>query len=241
MKHDAIVRPGARRGMPLTALLTLLLVALACSGEGAKELSADARQAIADELLTRLERDQYYRGFDYSAAPDTTRRRVMQEAIRADSSNLAYMRELVARIGWPDSERFGPDAASAAFVLVQHADRDPEFQARMLTEMTAAVERGEASARDLAFLIDRVRVKQGRPQVYGTQYDVARDSLGNVVLGPDGRPRYVIPVVEDVEMLDSRRAAVGLNAWAAYEEDMARLQGRTSVERPQRDTLRAAS
>lgn len=213
------------------------LVVGGCSGSQQRDLTAEERTTIENELRARLERDQYYRAFDYSTASDSARREMMREAMSVDSANLVYIRQLVDSIGWPDSGRFGAEAARAAFLLVQHADRDPEFQARMLPELTAAVNRGEASARDLAYLVDRVRVKQGRPQVYGTQYDIMRDSAGNVSRGADGKLQYRIPVVVDPNRLDERRAAVGLQPWADYEQEMAKMQDRAPVPRPLADTL----
>ena len=208
-----------------------------CSQGRQSPLTEQERSAIASELLARLEQDQYYRAFDYSTAADTTRRRMMREVTSVDSANLAYIRQLVDSIGWPGGDRFGADAAHAAFMLVQHADRDPDFQARMLPQLTAAVERGEASPIDLAYLVDRVRVKQGRPQVYGTQYDVAKDAAGNVTAGPDGKLRYLIPVVVKPDELDARRAAAGLKPWSEYEREMAQLHGRAPVPTPRPDTL----
>lgn len=108
----------------------------------------------------------------------------------------------------------------------------------MLPLLASAVERGEGSASDLAYLTDRVRVKQSLPQVYGTQYDVARDSTGAITRAPDGRLRYLIPVVVDIEGLDERRAAVGLGPWSEYEQGMAELHGRPPVAAPRPDTTR---
>ncbi len=42
--------------------------------------------------------------------------------------------------------------------------------AQCLLLMEQAVSKGEASAKDYAYLLDRVRMNQGRPQVYGTQF-----------------------------------------------------------------------
>lgn len=222
----------------VVVLCTPGLISACGSAGGERELSAVDRDRITTELIDRLQRDQFYRTFDYSTAPDSVRRRLAQEASVTDSTNLVYIKALVARHGWPDAERFGKDAAHAAFVLVQHADKDPQFQEQMLPLVADAVERGEASARDMAYLIDRVRVKQGRPQVYGTQYDVLRTEAGGALLGPDGKLQYLLPVVVDAERIDERRATVGLGPWAEYEKRMAESQGRVAQREPRPDTTR---
>ena len=71
------------------------------------------------------------------------------------------------------------------------------------------MEAGEASARDQAYLEDRVRIFSGQPQLYGTQFMYDKDEL---------KPQPI----EDPEHLDERRAAVGLGPFAEYEALMRR-------------------
>jgi hypothetical protein len=70
--------------------------------------------------------------------------------------------------------------------------------------LRGAVADGEASPGNLAYLEDRVRVHDGRPQLYGTQFTVADGEL---------QPSPI----EDPQRLDARRAAAGLDTFAAYE------------------------
>lgn len=114
-----------------------------------------------------------------------------------DRVNTARMKEIVAQYGWPGHSLVGEEGALAAWLLVQHADEDVGFQKHCLELLRTAVAAGEASAKHLAFLTDRVRVNEGKPQLYGTQLK-ARD--GN----------WESADIEDVARLDERRAAVGL-------------------------------
>ncbi len=76
--------------------------------------------------------------------------------------------------------------------------------------LSDAVAGGEASARDLAYLTDRVRVNHGREQIFGTQIRNVEDEV-------------VIPwPVEDRKHLDRRRAEVGLHPISRYKRDFAR-------------------
>jgi hypothetical protein len=70
--------------------------------------------------------------------------------------------------------------------------------------LAEAVDQGEATQRQLAYLTDRVRMNEGREQLYGTQLAGVRD--GTVVPWP----------FENSEQLDARRAAVGLAPFAEY-------------------------
>ncbi|KAK0351541.1 hypothetical protein LTR94_024562, partial [Friedmanniomyces endolithicus] len=56
-------------------------------------------------------------------------------------------------------------ASNAAWLMAQHADRDPQFQAMM----EPLVKSGEVSLANYAYLFDRIAVGADRPQRYGTQ------------------------------------------------------------------------
>jgi len=216
-------------------LLILALVAAGCGGPRSpseRTLGAEDVDSLRQGLIERGERDQYYRGLDYGTMDDSTRGRLFAEGTATDSANTAWLKEVVAAVGWPDSTRFGAEAARAAFLLVQHADRDPDFQAEMLPLLGEAAERKEIDAKQLAYLTDRVRVKQSLPQVYGTQYSADTLPDGSVIADDEGHLHYLLPIVEDIEHLDDRRAAVGLDPWWEYEARMARLHERPAADRP---------
>ena len=73
----------------------------------------------------------------------------------------------------------------------------------------AATEKGETSRKHLALLTDRVRVRQGKPQLYGTQFS-----------SKQGGPLIAEPI-EDEGHLDQRRLSVGLSTMA---EEVRRIQ-----------------
>jgi hypothetical protein len=120
-----------------------------------------------------------------------------------DAKHTARMKAIIAEHGWPGRSLVGEDGAHAAWLLAQHADSS--FMAQCLPLMERAVAAGEASPKDYAYLLDRVRMNQGKPQVYGTQFTSGAD--GKLVLYP----------VEDAEHVDERRRAVGLESMAEYE------------------------
>jgi hypothetical protein len=126
---------------------------------------------------------------------------------RIDTDNTAWIKTVIAKHGWPGTALVGDQGADDAWLLVQHADRDPEFQRQALELLKSAVEADDAPARHLAYLTDRVLVDAGKPQLYGTQYTDEGDSL---------QPQPV----HDPKRLDERRAAMGLDTAAAYDQRM---------------------
>ena len=120
-----------------------------------------------------------------------------------DARHTERMKKIVAQYGWPGKSLVGADGASAAWLLVQHAP-DHKFMENCLVLMQAAAEQREVSRSDLALLIDRVRIHQGRPQLYGSQF---KD-------GPDGT--LVPEPIEDEGHVEERRKSVGLPTMSEY-------------------------
>ena len=171
-------------------------------------------EELQQELLARAEEDQRVRrlvsppkGQYMVRLPDD----IAEEWQRVDAENTRWLADLVAARGWPGRTLAGTEGAEAAWLLAQHADQDPELQRTFLDALRGAVAAGEASPANLAYLEDRVRVADGRPQLYGTQFTVT-----------DGELRA--SPIEDPQRLDERRAEAGLDTFAAYEARMRAAQ-----------------
>ena len=143
---------------------------------------------------------------------------LMARMTRIDSANTARMKEIVRIHGWPGKSLVGEDGETAAFLLVQHADRDPAFQKQALPVLREAYKAGEASGEHLALLTDRVLVSEGKPQLYGSQAEIVD---GKIVVNP----------VEDEANLNKRRAELGLPSMDEYIDLMKKVYGLPS-QRP---------
>lgn len=120
----------------------------------------------------------------------------------ADEDNTKWLQGVVEKHGWPTNTLVGTDGANAAWLLVQHADRDPKFQRRCL-DLMAKLPAGEVLQSNLAYLTDRVLLAEGKKQQYGTQVTVV-----------DGK--WAPRPLEDEANVDKRRAAAGLSPLAEY-------------------------
>jgi len=166
-----------------------------------------AAGSAAHELLTRARVEQTLRAAmaDPLAIPaqlsDEGKRAwqmfIWREIARRDNQNTGWLKTKVAKGGWPRRSAVGPDAARAAWLIAQHADRDPAFQIQALRLMEPLIATNEVSPRDYAFLYDRVFGELRGRQRYGTQMIC---TAGKLVPQP----------IEDAANVDKRRLEVGL-------------------------------
>jgi hypothetical protein len=179
----------------------------------ASQFSALAKTAsdpeIAD-LYRRAARDQLHRGV-FTAAERRASwatglsdvalayafQILSEEGCGGDGDNTRWLRSRIASRGWFKISTSGADADKAAFLLVQHADRSPDFQSEALSILEPLVASGETRPLNFAYLFDRVSVANNRPQRYGTQ-------------GRCSATGWAPFAIEDVDGLDKRRSAVGL-------------------------------
>jgi hypothetical protein len=114
--------------------------------------------------------------------------------------NAERLKELIRLHGWPDEEKASQDGAAAAWLTVQHAIGEPQFQRDCLLLLRSSAIAGRIPRWHAAYLEDRVAMHEGRPQRYGTQW------LDDPV---DGRTRPWMLV--DAERVNEFRAEVGLD------------------------------
>ena len=191
----------------------LLGMALLACAKPSAQAPASAVNGTADrqdatlrrDILTHVEADQavrltLMRKQQQGLTPDSLD---IARVIAIDETNTAWFRRVVAERGWPGKTLVGSNGADAAFLLIQHADRDTAFQAAVLPLLEQAFAAGEVSGQHLALLTDRLATARGQPQVYGSQADIV---AGHVVLKP----------IADSAGVDARRARVGLPPLAEY-------------------------
>jgi hypothetical protein len=129
-------------------------------------------------------------------------------------------KEIVHKYGYSTSNIVGTEASHHFFVLVQHADAEPNFQKEMLPILDRLSRKGEISRKDYAYLYDRVKRNTGGKQRYGTQPSYGKggalfDENNRIILPPD---------LEDPKNVDKRRnlnqlrniTKVSFNYWASH-------------------------
>jgi len=207
MLAECSQRGGAlERPEPACALESLAAVGLSRSLVGRAELidavescSMYVWAALAAELCALIANDDETRA-RLAADGALFARGYHPEMAAVHRANVARLADIVAVHGWPGRSQVGDEAASAAWRILQHAIDEPAVMRRLASVVAAAAARGDADPAHVAMLEDRIRVLEGRPQRYGTQYDW------------DETLTAMVPMigVEDPDDLDARRAAAGL-------------------------------
>jgi hypothetical protein len=109
---------------------------------------------------------------------------------------------------WPGWRMVGRDGSAAAWTLAQSAIDDVGLERRCLEMLEIAVACGDADPVHLAYLSDRVRMNDGRDQLYGSQF----------VLGQHGELEPW--PVDDAAAVDVRRARLGLPPFQVHAATM---------------------
>ena len=137
----------------------------------------------------------------------------MEAVHKRNASRLAF---IIDRYGWPGISLVGEDGARAAWLIAQHAIGNPPFMRRCRLLLTQAASKNEAPRWQLAMMEDRIRMYEGRPQRYGTQFQ------------PDKNGAFVPYTIENPENVNERRRAVGLNT---LEERIAEIREQSAGEK----------
>lgn len=190
-RWDALIRqvttnnviPEARMNKPLMALLDTV---------------------IRNDQTDRYQMDAVQQQYGWQSRQMDS---LIKKIDRQDSVNLVIVKNIMDTHGWLGPDQIGYSGNSALFLVIQHADS--LTQVNYLPLMREAVKKGSARAQDLALLEDRVLVRQGKEQIYGSQLKT----------GPDGRNQFY--PIRDEKKVNVRRAKMGLGPL----EDYARLFG----------------
>lgn len=123
--------------------------------------------------------------------------------IYKDSLNLIKITKILDEKGWVGKDVVGSQANQTLFLVIQHSDL--KYQQKYLPMMREAVKKGNANAGSLALLEDRIALREGRKQIYGSQF-----AINSIT-----KKTFISPL-EDPDNVDKRRAAVGLGPIADY-------------------------
>lgn len=154
--------------------ITVLFIGIAIPAHSQKDKKTVQQPELAKEIRAMRDKEQKMRikwsGMMRKGKTETDKfKELTRKSIAEDRANTARMREIVAEHGWPTYDLVGQGPSNNAWLIVQHADRNPLFQAKCLPLLKAAVDNEQANPSNYAYLYDRVQVATGEKQLYATQ------------------------------------------------------------------------
>lgn len=204
--------------MKLLIKLTFLAILVSCSSSPNTEMDAqrveDSLYVNYDSLKMALEemydQDQGIRhkmdsvGFD---SPNVGR--YIPEMIRIDSVNKIRIEAILSEYGWLPKSEIGEKASDAIFYIIQH--EDSELMQQYFYQLQEMAAKDEAKLTHAAMMEDRLLMRQGKKQKYGTQ---ASGSLRD-------DNKYAIWPIENPDSVNQLRKNVGFEL--TVEENARRL------------------
>ena len=171
----------------------------------AEMLRRDAARSLTKpellaEIRKRADRDQEARR---EWLGHQSNRALGDAVYRVDQGNIAWLRGLIGTSGLPTAAEVGELGVHLTFLLIQHAGSAPDLQQKALPILVERYKAGELPATDLARLIDRILVKQKKPQRFGTQFDWLSG-------------KFPLPEPARVTEIDANRRELGLMPIADY-------------------------
>ncbi|WP_289662829.1 DUF6624 domain-containing protein [Flavobacterium panacagri] len=121
------------------------------------------------------------------------------EMEKLHNKNAGELEDIINQIGYPSIDKVGEEASQNAWIIIQHAIALPDFMRKCAKELEKAVNENKADPINLAYLTDRIAVFEGKPQLYGTQFDW--DKNGEM------SPNFF----DDVTKVNERRKQIGFN------------------------------
>jgi hypothetical protein len=207
---NQVRNPARSQNSPLAAARGLLLRIDRHGGPQTARGEVLQNLNLRRTLLDRLNTDQDIRmkmigeGMA-SVSPET---QAQLEAV--DRETEAMLSSIVREHGWPGLNMVGVDGTQAASTMLQHASG--ETAKRTLPLVEAAFRARNVLGPNYASLVDKVRIAEGRPQLYGTSAKPF-DREGEIVFHP----------IEDESHMDARRAEMGLPPLEEYRKLLRRM------------------
>lgn len=119
-----------------------------------------------------------------------------------DSTNLIQIEKLLNEHGWLGRSVVGDTGNSAIFLVIQHSNL--QTQLKYIPLLQKSVEIGGSRPSNLALMQDRILMRQGKKQIYGSQ----------VVMNKTGGQEFY--PIEDEKNVNLRRAKIGMQPLEEY-------------------------
>jgi hypothetical protein len=162
---------------------------------------------LQNQLVKMAEQNQQIRQSLIKYDPENVPIALQSVATEINNLHTQTLKEIINLHGWPSKKQIGGKGIQSAFVLVQHS-QDLAFQQDMLPFIIQSyLDKDSIEGQDVAQFTDKVSIKLGKKQVFGTQAELV-----------DGK--IVFAEIENEETVDPLRAQMGMPPLAEYKKTL---------------------
>ncbi len=154
--------------------LCVLLISIGCT----KKISETKRSELKDELLRMVTIDQIAANIPQGQYKDLSNEEWNSFKDSVFTSNKKRIEKIYKKYGYPGYSMVEESGSDHFWLMVQHSDKYPRFQKKVLKAMDVEVKKSNANPQNYAYLFDRVQVNAGKKQMFGTQVDYAVQTTG---------------------------------------------------------------
>lgn len=176
--------------------------------------SLETIDGVKQQLVLMVDLDQEVRNLFMAAVTNPTIRKLLEDI---DRFHTEHLKAILKQYGWITISKFGKEADHQAWLLVQHADRDPNFQKRCVSTLEKLWPLNETDRKNYAYLYDRIAVNHGLKQRYGTQAKIENDQI------------ELLPFEDSFDDLNERRREVKLGPIEEYLKILKRVYTRKKL------------
>jgi hypothetical protein len=161
----------------MKSIISILIGSIVFSG-CAPKLTADKKALLKQQLEEKVKTDQVAAYLPQGKYKDYTPQQWENFKDSVFTSDKLWADSLFDQYGFLGFDKVGKDGSTHFWLLVQHCDKYPEFQKKILKAMDVEVKRANANAKDYAYLYDRVKINAGQKQLFGTQLTYETQTTG---------------------------------------------------------------
>ena len=189
--------------------LLFIILTVSCKEEKTNSIVIKEENKFNQDLANELEEIRQTDQFAADIARDEYEKlseqewKTIQDSIHLE--NQKRIKEISEQYGFVGHDLVGERGSQSFWLVVQHADNNPEFQKKILEKMKIQVLNENADPVSFGLLTDRVKLNTGQKQVYGSQVTYNWEICQAI-------PRDLA----DRENVNKRRSEIGLEPIEEY-------------------------
>lgn len=164
----------------MKSIATILIISILLTS-CATRLTNNKKAHLKNELEDMVEIDQIAAYIPQGKYKDYSREQWDNFKDSVFTNNKIKVEAMFNKYGFLGFDKVGKEGSNHFWLLVQHFDKYPEFQKRVLKAMDKEVIMKNANGTDYAYLYDRVKVNAGEKQLFGTQVTYETETTGRAI------------------------------------------------------------